>query len=152
MMKLEGESTYDRICCLFLSEIFNNFTSQEKKNEYSIFYFFLLLSIAYQGCFRDRKPGRDLPKQFTKYEMTPEWCVGKCKLAGYSYAGLQYGYLCFCGDKFGKYGRADDRDCDSLCFGDKTRNCGSFWHNSIFSVGKDFENNKSENWISDLRK
>lgn len=118
---------------------------RKKKNEYSIFYFFLLLSIAYQGCFRDRKPGRDLPKQFTKYEMTPEWCVGKCKLAGYSYAGLQYGYLCFCGDKFGKYGRADDRDCDSLCFGDKTRNCGSFWHNSIFSVGKDFENNKSEN-------
>ena len=70
--------------------------------------------------------------------MTPEWCVGKCKLAGYSYAGLQYGYLCFCGDKFGKYGRADDRDCDSLCFGDKTRNCGSFWHNSIFAVGEDF--------------
>lgn len=92
------------------------------------------ISSSYQGCFRDKKPGRDLPKQFTKYEMTPEWCVGKCKLAGYSYAGLQYGYLCFCGDKFGKYGRADDRECDSLCFGDKTRNCGSFWHNSIFSV------------------
>ncbi|XP_020619537.1 protein transport protein SEC31-like [Orbicella faveolata] len=99
------------------------------------------ISSSYQGCFRDKKPGRDLPKQFTKYEMTPEWCVGKCKLAGYSYAGLQYGYLCFCGDKFGKYGRADDRDCDSLCFGDKTRNCGSFWHNSIFSVGKDFDSN-----------
>lgn len=68
--------------------------------------------------------------------MTPEWCAGKCKLAGYSYAGLQYGYLCFCGDKFGKYGRDDDGDCNSLCFGDKTRNCGSFWHNSIFAVGK----------------
>lgn len=91
-------------------------------------------SNAYLGCFRDRKPNRDLPKQFTKYEMTPEWCVGKCKLAGYKYAGLQYGYLCFCGDKFGKYGRADDGDCDSLCFGDKTRNCGAFWHNSVFSI------------------
>ena len=77
--------------------------------------------------------------------MTPEWCAGKCKLAGYSYAGLQYGYLCFCGDKFGKYGRANDSDCDSLCFGDKTRNCGSFWHNSIFAVGKGYVNNKSNN-------
>ena len=97
------------------------------------------------GCFRDRKPGRDLPKQFTKYEMTPEWCVGKCKLAGFSYAGLQYGYLCFCGNKFGKYGKADDRDCDSLCFGDKTRNCGAFWHNSIFSVGTYLKKRSSEN-------
>jgi len=123
---------------LYLSEIFDNFTTQERRRIRSLIF---SLSAAYQGCFRDKKPGRDLPKQFTKYEMTPEWCVGKCKLAGYSYAGLQYGYLCFCGDKFGKYGRADDRDCDSLCFGDKTRNCGSFWHNSIFSVGKDFDSN-----------
>lgn len=91
-------------------------------------------SRSYVGCFKDRKPSRDLPKQFTKYEMTPEWCVGKCKLAGYNYAGLQYGYLCFCGDKYGKYGQADDAECSSLCFGDKTRNCGAFWHNSIFSV------------------
>lgn len=91
-------------------------------------------SRTYVGCFRDRKPGRDLPKQFTKYEMTPEWCVGKCKLAGYSFAGLQYGYLCFCGNKYGKYGKADNSECSSLCFGDKTRNCGAFWHNSIFAV------------------
>lgn len=91
-------------------------------------------SRTYVGCFRDRKPGRDLPRQFTKYEMTPEWCVGKCKLAGFNYAGLQYGYLCFCGNKYGKYGQVDDGECSSLCFGDKTRNCGAFWHNSIFSV------------------
>lgn len=91
-------------------------------------------SRSYVGCFRDRKPGRDLPKQFTKYEMTPEWCVGKCKLAGFSYAGLQYGYLCFCGNKYGKYGQVDDAECSSLCFGDKTRNCGAFWHNSVFSI------------------
>lgn len=125
------------ISCLYLSEAFTNSATQERRRMHNIIYFFLFLSAAYQGCFRDRKPGRDLPKQFTKYEMTPEWCVGKCKLAGYSYAGLQYGYLCFCGDKFGKYGRAEDRDCDSLCFGDKTRYCGSFWHNSIFAVGED---------------
>ena len=74
--------------------------------------------------------------------MTPEWCVGKCKLAGYKYAGLQYGYLCFCGDRFGTYGKVDDAECDSLCFGDKTRYCGAFWHNSIFSVGKSSTRNE----------
>jgi len=98
-------------------------------------------SRSYLGCFKDRKPGRDLPRQFTKYEMTPEWCVGKCNLAGYRYAGLQYGYLCFCGNKFGKYGEVDDGECSSLCFGDKTRNCGSFWHNSVFSTDGEKHNN-----------
>lgn len=65
-----------------------------------------------------------------------EWCVGKCKLVGYKYVGLQYGYLCFCGDRFGIYGKVDDVECDSLCFGDKIRYCGVFWYNFIFFVGK----------------
>ncbi|XP_046857607.1 uncharacterized protein LOC124451009 [Xenia sp. Carnegie-2017] len=89
---------------------------------------------AYQGCFKDQKPNRDMKKHFAKFEMTPEWCVHTCKEDGYRFAGVQYSYLCFCGNKFGKYGRVSDTECRSRCYGDKNRFCGSFWHNSIYSV------------------
>ncbi len=94
-----------------------------------------LLSPAYQGCYKDRKPHRDMKKHFSKFEMTPEWCLHTCKKEGYRFAGVQYSYLCFCGNKFGKYGRVPDSECSSRCYGDKNRFCGSFWHNSIYSVG-----------------
>ena len=89
---------------------------------------------AYQGCFKDRKPHRDMKKHFSKFEMTPEWCLHTCKKEGYRFAGVQYSYLCFCGNKFGKYGRVPDSECSSRCYGDKNRFCGAFWHNSIYSV------------------
>ncbi|XP_048580560.1 uncharacterized protein LOC5504143 isoform X2 [Nematostella vectensis] len=91
-------------------------------------------SPAFQGCYRDRMPDRDLPVRFSKFDMTPEWCVGRCKLAGYKFAGLQYAYLCFCGNRFGNYGAASITKCSSRCYGDKNRHCGAFWHNSIYSI------------------
>lgn len=89
---------------------------------------------AYQGCFKDKKPNRDMKKHFSKFEMTPEWCLHTCKKEGYRFAGVQYSYLCFCGNKFGKYGRVHDTECSSRCYGDRNRFCGSFWHNSVYSI------------------
>ena len=95
----------------------------------------VILCLDYQGCYKDRKPGRDLPRRFTRYAMTPEVCLRECKYQGYNFAGLQYSYLCFCGNAFGRYGKVDDAFCNSRCLGDKTRPCGAFWHNSVYSVG-----------------
>lgn len=91
----------------------------------------------YQGCFSDLKaPTRDLPKRFTRYDTTPENCVQECKYQNYKFAGVQYGYLCFCGNAFGRYKRLPDNDCNSKCKGDAFRNCGGYYHNSVYSVGK----------------
>ncbi|XP_065660774.1 uncharacterized protein LOC100198865 isoform X4 [Hydra vulgaris] len=94
----------------------------------------------YQGCFKDRRPNRDLPKRFTRYETTPEACINECQYQGFKFAGVQYGYLCFCGNGFGRYGRAKDSVCNVACMGDATRTCGAFWHNAVYSVdGKEYD-------------
>lgn len=83
------------------------------------------------------RPLRDLPKRFTRYATTPETCVRECAYQNYKFAGVQYGYLCFCGNAFGRYGSLPDNDCNSECQGDLKRKCGGYYHNSVFSVGKD---------------
>ena len=95
----------------------------------------LVFSSGYQGCYKDRMPVRDLPKRFTRFDTTPEACISECRYQNYKFAGVQYGYLCFCGNAFGRYGRVKDEDCNSRCNGDVKRNCGAFWHNSVYSVG-----------------
>ena len=97
---------------------------------------FICMFSEYQGCYLDRKPLRDLPRRFTRYSLTPEICLNECKYQNYKFAGLQYGYLCFCGNGFGRYGKVADSYCNSKCLGDKARNCGAFWHNSVYSLGE----------------
>lgn len=91
-------------------------------------------------------PVRDLPKRFTRFDTTPEACISECKYQNYKFAGVQYGYLCFCGNAFGRYGRVKDEDCNSRCNGDVKRNCGAFWHNSVYSVGT-----CNQSYLLDLR-
>jgi hypothetical protein len=92
-------------------------------------------SPSYQGCYKDRKdPVRDLPRRVTQNWNTPEHCVTKCKENGYKFAGVQYNYLCMCGNGFGRYEKVLDADCNSLCEGDPSRHCGGYWKNSIYSV------------------
>lgn len=97
-------------------------------------------SAYYQGCFKDMRPLRDLPKRYTRYRTTPENCVRECAYQNYKFAGVQYGYLCFCGNAFGRYGSLPDNDCNSDCLGDARRKCGGYYHNSIYSVdGKEYD-------------
>ncbi|XP_028394141.1 uncharacterized protein LOC114518361 [Dendronephthya gigantea] len=87
----------------------------------------------YIGCFVDQHPNRDLTKLFTVNSLTPDSCQSACKERGHVYAGVQYGYLCHCGDAYGKYGEADDRECNSACLGDEGKKCGGFWRNSVYT-------------------
>ena len=92
-------------------------------------------SPGYIGCFIDQHPNRDLTKLFTVNNLTPGSCRSVCKKKGHVYAGVQYGYLCHCGDGYGKYGEAGEHECNSACLGDEGKKCGGFWRNSVYTSG-----------------
>ena len=84
----------------------------------------------------DQHPNRDLIKAFSVNDLTPNSCRSVCKEKGHTYAGVQYGYLCHCGDSYGKYGNAAEEECNSGCRGDDEKKCGGFWRNSIYATGQ----------------
>ena len=93
---------------------------------------------SYIGCFKDQGnpfgvENRDLNKAiFSKNDMTISKCIDYCKSKGFKYAGLQYSSYCFCGNSYGKYGKANN--CNMKCAGDANEICGGFWANSIYST------------------
>ncbi|XP_035684906.1 beta-1,3-glucan-binding protein-like [Branchiostoma floridae] len=93
----------------------------------------------YLGCYHDggSMDSRDLNgDNMTSPYLTPKLCLDHCTEAGYTYAGLQYGTECFCGDSFGKFGAAPESECAIPCGGDAGQMCGNGWKNSIYtSVG-----------------
>ena len=69
-------------------------------------------------------------------------CVDQCATKGFLYAGLQNGDLCFCGNDFDKYGRADDLECNIKCrkpdedvtiTNNPFDSCGGRWRNSVYA-------------------
>ncbi|EDO38483.1 predicted protein, partial [Nematostella vectensis] len=89
----------------------------------------------YVGCYMDHTPERDLPYPISVRDITPNACRLACKHSKHAYAGLQYGYLCRCGDTYGKYAKLDDFQCSSPCKGDPSKICGGFFRNSIYTTG-----------------
>jgi len=61
-------------------------------------------------------------------------CYQSCNSKGYKYFGLQDGWECFCGHKFGKYGKA--KNCNVKCTEKKNKNkiCGGSWANSVYEI------------------
>lgn len=88
--------------------------------------------LRYIGCFRDSGK-RDLDGP-TNYDgkMTPQLCVATCRQAGFTYAGVQYAGHCFCGNKYGAHGVA--QNCDTKCTGSRDEICGGTWANSIYAT------------------
>jgi len=92
----------------------------------------------YLGCFKDQGDpyglsGRDLAAfGFGSDKMTPTLCMRECARRGFKYAGVQYSGYCFCGNSYGKYGRATN--CNMRCNGNKSKICGGTWANSIYDV------------------
>lgn len=86
----------------------------------------------YLGCFKDQ-PKRDLDgHNFYDRNMTTQLCVSACRDKGFSHAGTQYASYCFCGNKFGASGTADN--CNAKCTGNRDETCGGTWANSIYKV------------------
>lgn len=85
------------------------------------------------GCFRD-KGARDLRGPYKSWgENYVGTCVTFCKGRGYKYCGLQYSTWCFCGNRYGTYGRANN--CNMKCSGNKGQTCGGTWANDVYSTG-----------------
>ncbi|CAM9891933.1 unnamed protein product [Chrysoparadoxa australica] len=92
-----------------------------------------------EGCYEDKKENRDLPEKIVLYHSnTPEECVAQCCERGFLYAGVQYGFDCFCGDEPGSHGRLDEDACTGKdaknCAGDSTRKCGGNNINMVYKV------------------
>lgn len=93
-------------------------------------------STEYVGCYKDSDP-RDLPQRLHDREVTVSSCVKNCKDLFYRYAGIQFSYLCFCGNKRGRYGQLPEWKCSSECASKKDEHCGGYWSNSIYKTGYD---------------
>ncbi len=92
----------------------------------------------YIGCFKDQGDpygtiGRDLSGyMFSSPNMTVELCISECRKRGFAFAATQYGSQCFCGNSYGKYGRANN--CNMPCSGNRSELCGGSWSNSVYSI------------------
>ena len=78
------------------------------------------------GCYIDADE-RDLDG-LSDFQMiyTSASCVARCKGKGFAYAGVQNGGQCFCGDSYGKHGRAQQSDCNDYL---------APWRNNIYKTG-----------------
>ena len=102
------------------------------------------------GCYKDDKALDDnfrlVQPRALGYEIqhfsSKQDCVDQCADRGFPYAGLQNGDLCFCGNTFDKYGRADDKECNIKCrkpddpveyVENSFESCGGRWRNSVYA-------------------
>ena len=93
------------------------------------------VGVSFLGCFRDNGH-RDLPVVHNaNHETTKAYCLNFCKARGYRYFGLQAGFQCTCGNKYGNFGRVAVKECSTRCRGDSRRTCGGSWRNAVYSTG-----------------
>ncbi|WRT68981.1 uncharacterized protein IL334_005963 [Kwoniella shivajii] len=64
--------------------------------------------------------------------MTQELCLSTCLSKGFTYAGMEYGNQCFCGNgvTYGEWSSGagvDDSACNEVCTGNSAENCGGDW-------------------------
>ena len=62
---------------------------------------------------------------------------------------MQHYDECYCGDTYGRYGKADEADCNTECVGNSTQMCGGAWRISVYSAisGKLFYFRQSKNHL-----
>ena len=89
----------------------------------------------YLGCYKDGSP-RDLLQRLHFNNVTVENCVSGCREQEYEYAAVQFSYLCFCGDHYGRFGKLPDEMCDSECKRPGDQYCGGDWKNSVYATGQ----------------
>ncbi|XP_050059331.1 uncharacterized protein LOC114123800 isoform X3 [Aphis gossypii] len=98
----------------------------------------------YLGCFGERMgddKNRLLKFPHERYrDNTPQKCSEECFKIGFLYSGLtngeEQGTACWCGNQYpSEKFKISDAKCNSLCSGDKTKNCGGLWRLSVYSTG-----------------
>ncbi|XP_030839456.1 WSC domain-containing protein 1-like [Strongylocentrotus purpuratus] len=96
----------------------------------------------YLGCFAEKHPDPVLSgiHEPNNSNMTISYCIDICmssSSANYTYAGVERGYECFCGeasDNYTLHGIVSDDYCDFKCSGDPTESCGGVGFIAIFTI------------------
>ena len=92
------------------------------------------------GCHKDSFEARLLTGSISKSQEnnSKKHCIEKCKHEGYSLAGMQYGYECFCGEKSIKdltNFKIEEEKCNKKCPGASTEICGGYLTMNIYHTG-----------------
>ncbi|VDH98576.1 Hypothetical predicted protein, partial [Mytilus galloprovincialis] len=87
----------------------------------------------YIGCYQDDST-RILHNEVLKDKgMTVQKCKQFCGKKGFKFAGVEYGYECFCGNDLRKDRKRKESDCKTPCSGNKRQTCGGPWRISIYT-------------------
>ncbi|XP_074646462.1 sialate:O-sulfotransferase 2-like [Tubulanus polymorphus] len=89
----------------------------------------------YVGCYKDSHK-RDMIASGARDRkgMTVGKCITICKGKGYRFAGLQFSWQCFCSNRVGYNGPAEESECNKRCTGNRREICGGSWRNSVYST------------------
>lgn len=82
------------------------------------------------GCFKDDRKHRLLTNLYTSFKETnsPKKCIQMCLQSGYLYAGVEYGYECFCGNKEPSVdSKLPDSSCNMKCPSEPKNACGGWF-------------------------
>ena len=62
------------------------------------------------------------------------YCLKHCHQNNYTYSAIQNSNECFCGNNYGKYGKAPESQCNSICRDQENnkKKCGGFYVNNVF--------------------
>lgn len=93
------------------------------------------ITYAYLGCAIDyAAPNRVLPSlEVTNSLITPTYCQTACSLAGYIFAGVEYGNQCFCSNALPTTVNAvSDTQCSMACSGDSSQKCGGSYRIGVY--------------------
>ena len=75
--------------------------------------------------------------------MTIEMCIQYCYIKNFKYAGVQFGYQCFCGNSEVRiFGIVPETECNQVCVGNFNQICGDSNRNSIYIITGKFNFNK----------
>ncbi|EGG19701.1 WSC domain-containing protein [Cavenderia fasciculata] len=91
---------------------------------------------SYVGCYVDQV-AHDLSESIIYDDrLTNGRCISHCARNLYKYAGSEYGNICYCGNKYGYYGKADNAsECHVPCKGNTSEVCGGDSRLSIYESG-----------------
>lgn len=90
---------------------------------------------SYKGCYAEGTTGRAFVNQQPDSQtLTVESCVSACLSLGYSVAGVEYSYQCFCDNSLHNGAApAPESDCNMGCAGNANENCGAGNRLSVYS-------------------
>ena len=92
-----------------------------------------IVTYTYDGCYTEPEGGRALTKIYTSLQQTQDKCLRDCAYGGYTYAAVEDGTDCWCGNNLADgTQRARESDCTSPCSGDSFQSCGGTRRFALF--------------------